>query len=399
MLRTDLQASASGQVLATIDRHTALVWTADKFPKAPLALTHTKPLTCAALSAKGDALAVGDATGRILLWRGVHAALLARASGQEVDDMDQPAAEQLRARATVHWHAEPVCCMAFSPDDAYLLSGGHEGVLVIWDLSSGRRTYLPRLGTCLRHISPCSADPSRVAVSLSDNLVRMVDLAAMQVCSSIRGVCSAPAAPTPACMAVQPATGHLALLGGAGSLQFFDPVRNRHVDRLWLSSTAQGRPPTSDARVHADKTKALPATHAVFTTDGQCLVTIEEAIDTAGGAVSLAKFWERHEGHSSSGYALADRRGNPCSFKGTARSLALHPRRTMAAIALGGIGLRLVDLPKTGPVTVISPPDIQGKAAALCPLLLACCRACHAHCSNRPAKPPLFRLCGECCGV
>lgn len=44
------QASASGQVLATIDRHTALVWTADNFPKAPLALTHTKPLTCAALS-------------------------------------------------------------------------------------------------------------------------------------------------------------------------------------------------------------------------------------------------------------------------------------------------------------------------------------------------------------
>lgn len=29
-------------------------------------------------------------------------------------------------------------------------------------------------GTCLRHISPCPADPSRVAVSLSDNLVRMV---------------------------------------------------------------------------------------------------------------------------------------------------------------------------------------------------------------------------------
>lgn len=146
--------------------------------------------------------------------------------------MDAPAAEQLRARATVHWHAEPVCSMAFSPDDAYLLSGaqalirtealerlgwwlgvntnhprcagGHEGVLVIWDLSNGRRTYLPRLGklracvaerrqrtiawlcsvrqvtfnscagTCLRHISPCAADPSCVAVSLSDNLVRMV---------------------------------------------------------------------------------------------------------------------------------------------------------------------------------------------------------------------------------
>ncbi|KAI7840770.1 hypothetical protein COHA_005584 [Chlorella ohadii] len=150
-----LVASASGQILATVDRHTALVWAADTFPKHPLALTHTKPLTCAALSSTGDALAVGDATGRILLWRGVHAGLLACAApGNEVGDMDAPAAEQLRARATVHWHAEPVCSMAFSPDDAYLLSGGHEG-------------------TCLRHISPCAADPSCVAVSLSDNLVRM----------------------------------------------------------------------------------------------------------------------------------------------------------------------------------------------------------------------------------
>lgn len=67
---------------------------------------------------------MGDATGRILLWRGVHTGLQAcGAPGSEVDDKDAPAAEQLRARATVHWHAEPVCCMAFSPDDAYLLTG------------------------------------------------------------------------------------------------------------------------------------------------------------------------------------------------------------------------------------------------------------------------------------
>lgn len=29
-------------------------------------------------------------------------------------------------------------------------------------------------GGCLRDISPCSSDPSRVAVSLDDNVVRLV---------------------------------------------------------------------------------------------------------------------------------------------------------------------------------------------------------------------------------
>ena len=118
-----------------------------------------------------------------MLWHGVLAALQPRLSAGldgELGRSEVDATEQLRARATVHWHAEPVCCMAFSPDDAFLLSGervqaaqgsvaagaacslqlrglqvtladapsagGHEGVLVVWDLSNGRRTYLPRLG-------------------------------------------------------------------------------------------------------------------------------------------------------------------------------------------------------------------------------------------------------------
>ena len=48
--RHRVQASTAGDVLATVDRHTALVWQAACFPRGPVALTHTKPLTCAALS-------------------------------------------------------------------------------------------------------------------------------------------------------------------------------------------------------------------------------------------------------------------------------------------------------------------------------------------------------------
>lgn len=61
----------------------------------------------------GDVLAVGDVTGRIVFWHGIREAVDAVESGAE------PALPQ----ATVHWHAEPVCCLEFSPDGTYMLSG------------------------------------------------------------------------------------------------------------------------------------------------------------------------------------------------------------------------------------------------------------------------------------
>lgn len=45
---------------------------------------------------------------------------------------------------TVHWHTGPVGALCFSSDGVSLLSGGREGVLVIWQLENNRSNYLPR---------------------------------------------------------------------------------------------------------------------------------------------------------------------------------------------------------------------------------------------------------------
>jgi WD40 repeat protein len=45
---------------------------------------------------------------------------------------------------TVHWHPSPVGCLAFSPDGVYLLSGGAEQVLVMWQLENSKPKFLPR---------------------------------------------------------------------------------------------------------------------------------------------------------------------------------------------------------------------------------------------------------------
>ena len=87
------------------------------------------PSSCPRLcSPSGDVLAVGDITGRILLWHGIRGAMKARSAGSIANNAQGNAgggaAEPRLPQATVHWHAEPVRCLAFTADGTYLLSGG-----------------------------------------------------------------------------------------------------------------------------------------------------------------------------------------------------------------------------------------------------------------------------------
>lgn len=66
-------------------------------------------------------MAAGDVTGRVLIWHGVEAAVARAAAGGQAEAL---------GCTTVHWHAHPVRCLAFSLDSSYLLSGGEEAVLV-----------------------------------------------------------------------------------------------------------------------------------------------------------------------------------------------------------------------------------------------------------------------------
>ena len=85
---------------------------------------------------------------------------------------------------TVHWHSAAVGCICFSSDGNYMLSGGSEAVLVIWQLRSGTRTYLPRLGAALRCIHP-TPDPSAYLVTQVDNTMRLVNTSTMKVDCSV----------------------------------------------------------------------------------------------------------------------------------------------------------------------------------------------------------------------
>jgi NET1-associated nuclear protein 1 (U3 small nucleolar RNA-associated protein 17) len=127
-------------------------------------------------------IAAGDVTGRIVIWSGLAAAAAASAAGGPVD-----ARNAGMTMATLHWHAHSVGALAFSHDGLYLLSGGQEAVLVIWQLETLKNTFLPRLGGPITHISRCVHDAARYAVCQENNAVRMVALSTMLVRPSALG--------------------------------------------------------------------------------------------------------------------------------------------------------------------------------------------------------------------
>lgn len=351
-----LVTSAHGNLIATHDRHTILIWSTSSFgSSSPLAVHHTKAITCVSISPDGSRLAAGDVTGRIVVWHDVASAVTSKQESisnrhkkrdamfndpRTIDgddntnndddnlllDFDEPPS------ATVHWHAHAVGCLSFSIDGIFLLSGGKESVLVIWDVISGRRVYLPRLGGHLIGLCPCPGDPAKHAVRQADNTLRIVNTATMSVECSIHGVRPLPHNITrhitrydgnksttpinkrgnntalhsakrclvPPPLTLQPSTGHVVIPGSNVVLQFYDILKDIQADKLPLSSRniisltetdkasmsgVYGPPPEPAAELFA------------FNNDGSVLFTVESRPDPGGGESIQyeLKFWDKLE--------------------------------------------------------------------------------------------------------
>jgi NET1-associated nuclear protein 1 (U3 small nucleolar RNA-associated protein 17) len=233
------------------------------------------------------------------------------------------------ATSALHWHAFGVRCLAFSPDGAYLLSGGEEAVLVSWQLDTGERDFLPRMGSALCGIAIGGRGGSTYAVSLHRNVVLAIDAGARKVRWKIHGLELAKAARSIDDFAFQPqlassraatgsaegsgsagvpstplrtlvldtqsalaqgADGPLLVLNGApgtGSIQLWGLGTGRHVDSLQAAPrnmvtvadrTLAGLRGQRTQRSAREKVHQLPVSmvrHACFSFDGSGLVTID----------------------------------------------------------------------------------------------------------------------------
>ncbi|KAL7752163.1 NET1-associated nuclear protein 1 [Sorochytrium milnesiophthora] len=226
-------------------------------------------------------VATGDENGRIKIWHGLQQFFSGdnAADGAQVKDP---------VVTTLHWHAKRVNHITFSNDGEYLLSGGDEGVLVVWHVASGRKQFLPRLASEILSIT-ISPDMGLFALAQLDNSIRIISAISFVVQQAVMGLqfgsntrrvldgsgAAAKKRRLPQ-ITVEPRNSNIVLNGTPGAIQFYNAITDRHIGDLQVApqnnvlSTAAGKP-LSVPRVH----------HTAFDGTGSWLATVDSR--THGG--------------------------------------------------------------------------------------------------------------------
>lgn len=142
-----------------------------------------------------DCFATGEDTGRIRVWYILETSFLQRLTNAirtASRDTPDPSLIPQGAASILHWHAHAVTAVRFTPNGAYLLSGGEEATLVLWHMASttGHKEFIPRLGAPINAIT-VTVGPTReqeFAARLRDGTVSFVGAGTLKVVRSLATV-------------------------------------------------------------------------------------------------------------------------------------------------------------------------------------------------------------------
>lgn len=87
---------------------------------------------------------------------------------------------------TLHWHAKAVSTLEFALEGDYLLSGGKEGVLVLWQVSTSTKQFLPRIAGKIDAIG-VSKTSKLYALKLDDNVIKIITATDMSLQAEVIG--------------------------------------------------------------------------------------------------------------------------------------------------------------------------------------------------------------------
>ena len=338
--------------LASIARHTLTVY--DLVTTKRVKYAHTHPLTAVAFHPRDPYLATGDSTGRIHLWHNCVPGDAGKGKG------DEP------VLTTLHWHAHAVACLSFTGDGVYLLSGGEEAVMVIWQLETGHKQFIPRLLAPLRHIA-VSPDNLTYALLHADNAVRLVSAVSSRITRSIQGLQHADGAAGAADTSARPllieGAGGVIVSGRVGYLQAYDVWGDRHLGDVDVTER------NLISRMDAETMREYRVEGvAVSGVEGGWLMTVERRTDAEMREKQAIKFWRfdpaSHATTASafpaSPYALHTRVDQP--HKQSVVALAFHPTLPLAVSASSDRTFKVWTL--AAKQTLASPAaQAQGQAA------------------------------------
>ncbi|KAI1423250.1 WD40-repeat-containing domain protein [Xylaria sp. FL1777] len=86
-----------------------------------------------------------------------------------------------------HWHRKAVHAVKWSRDRNYILSGGSESTLVLWQLDTQKKDFLPHLSATIENIV-VSKNGSAYALHLDDNSAMVLSTAEMEPITYISGI-------------------------------------------------------------------------------------------------------------------------------------------------------------------------------------------------------------------
>ncbi|KAL6562454.1 hypothetical protein OROGR_003461 [Orobanche gracilis] len=179
--------SPNGKYIGIYDKRKLRIWEipredSDYVNYKKIRLHHTKSITALAFHPTEKVVAAGDITGRILIWRGVGRGTFGNddklSNGRLNKNVeDRPGVrddDDADSCTTWHWHSAQ-------------FSGGREGVLVVWQLDTGKKKFLPRIGSPLLYFIT-SPDPSLSSISCADNRIQLLRMPTMEILRSISGI-------------------------------------------------------------------------------------------------------------------------------------------------------------------------------------------------------------------
>lgn len=241
----------------------------------------------------GLRLAIGNADGQIHLYDDVSRLF----NGKE-----------LPSPRILHWHRDAVSSIKFTPDYQYLISGGKETVLVLWQLETGKKQFLPHLTSEVERLV-VSKEGDRYGIQMGDNSIMVLSSSELKPVANFAGL-QMPVPPqqlgstyneaelanvtavlhpqqNDQLLLTVPATQPKAEQDVAARpfLQTFDLYNSRHISRQALS-----RNNVTDFNLGPESTPIIPPDVAflAISQDGQWLATVDEWMPPASDVLYLA---------------------------------------------------------------------------------------------------------------
>ncbi|TFY70555.1 hypothetical protein EVG20_g2453 [Dentipellis fragilis] len=319
-LTRGLSFSHDGAWLVAIGGHKAYVASTSNIKAGFVKFVSPDALTCLTCHPTEDYFATGDVKGNIRLWYCLNESVI----------VHTPGVESRASTTTLHWHAHPVSALAFTPNGAYLLSGGEESVLVIWQLHSGKKEFVPRVGAPIMNISVSRAvsQEEEYLLGLADASFAFVNSARLKISRTFSRIKldpaishNRPSASTSVPLAVHTLSSTLILPSShPSSLQTYSPSASKLLAELEVSPSN---------RVSRRDEKALEPSRVertVVSSSGEWMATIDSRAgdESFRGEVYL-KFWQWDK---ASGFWLLNTRVDQPHGPNKVTDIAFNPAST-----------------------------------------------------------------------